>query len=402
MKTKKYMFAALSVVAFSMTGVFAQTYSNRVGFGVGGEQIDLSNVDFTSSTKVYNSPFSIYASQNGSQYKDLYLQYGVFNRVNVVGANFTGKDLSYAEFAWGSVKGANFSGATIWGTRFAGEGLSYAQLSSTQDFANKSLNLIMDAYPTYSNGTIVFLKYSQANFAGFNLNNSYIERLNLQGANFADVNFNNSSWYIVDFRGAQNLNMADLLNTGGYYLNIIATDGTIMGNHADGDIVIFKNNYNSTEAYLRKDASMQGYNIMIEDCGILNVVSGVTLESNTAIMFTASESGSGVIKVQGDFIIGDSSILVVNVSLDFCPTKDTELLLIAKDGGTISGSFDESNTFVGSSLDGLNSVLYDGEWRIFEDSEGIKIVFSAIPEPGTYAVIFGALALAFASYRRRK
>jgi PEP-CTERM putative exosortase interaction domain len=41
-------------------------------------------------------------------------------------------------------------------------------------------------------------------------------------------------------------------------------------------------------------------------------------------------------------------------------------------------------------------------WEIFADGNDLKITYYAIPEPSTYAAIFGALALAFAAYRKRK
>ena len=42
-------------------------------------------------------------------------------------------------------------------------------------------------------------------------------------------------------------------------------------------------------------------------------------------------------------------------------------------------------------------------WSLSEDSKSLIISYvSTIPEPSTCAAIFGALALAFAAYRRRK
>lgn len=61
----------------------------------------------------------------------------------------------------------------------------------------------------------------------------------------------------------------------------------------------------------------------------------------------------------------------------------------------------------------LNADKMGSEWKLASEdkSEYLKwtdttlylyVTSSAIPEPSTYAAIFGALALAFAAYRRRK
>lgn len=58
---------------------------------------------------------------------------------------------------------------------------------------------------------------------------------------------------------------------------------------------------------------------------------------------------------------------------------------------------DRFNVYLGSKL--LDSKI----WSIFNDERGFGVIFnSAVPEPSAYAAIFGALALAFTAYRRRK
>ena len=51
-------------------------------------------------------------------------------------------------------------------------------------------------------------------------------------------------------------------------------------------------------------------------------------------------------------------------------------------------------------------LFYDDNGDCYTIKDGVLYanieVLNIIPEPGTYAAIFGALALAFAAYRRRK
>ena len=71
----------------------------------------------------------------------------------------------------------------------------------------------------------------------------------------------------------------------------------------------------------------------------------------------------------------------------------------ANDSSTISG-LDElmgGENFLLS----LNGELFDGEWDYYMEGNSFEIRMQ-VPEPATYAAIFGALALAFAVCRRRK
>ena len=61
------------------------------------------------------------------------------------------------------------------------------------------------------------------------------------------------------------------------------------------------------------------------------------------------------------------------------------------------GAFDSAVTGLRASLNGSNAAANEGSGISFRVSS-----LEPIPEPSTYAVIFGALALAVAAYRRRK
>ena len=55
-----------------------------------------------------------------------------------------------------------------------------------------------------------------------------------------------------------------------------------------------------------------------------------------------------------------------------------------------------------SKADDVSGISYDGEFLSFVVSHFSSYGYAAIPEPSTYAMIFGAIALGFVVYRRRK
>ena len=49
----------------------------------------------------------------------------------------------------------------------------------------------------------------------------------------------------------------------------------------------------------------------------------------------------------------------------------------------------------------VNGATYTGDWKYEIKGNSLNILIN-VPEPSTYAMIFGAIALGFAAYRRRK
>ena len=121
-----------------------------------------------------------------------------------------------------------------------------------------------------------------------------------------------------------------------------------------------------------------------------------TIEAQNGMEISAGSSLAWTDKlvVKGDVTIDDSAILNIYLS-SF--ELDEYLVLESDVSITLSGEID------------LN--VYDQGGQLFEDwkyelrhGEGGDQLWitAAVPEPATYAAISGALALAFAAYRRRK
>ena len=68
-------------------------------------------------------------------------------------------------------------------------------------------------------------------------------------------------------------------------------------------------------------------------------------------------------------------------------------------------NFENDRIYIGENESTLKSLAnikaYDSEKNLLEISV-VNGWLSTVPEPSTYAAIFGAIALAFAAYRRRK
>lgn len=172
-----------------------------------------------------------------------------------------------------------------------------------------------------------------------------------------------------------------------------------------------------------------------------SLLSNVALTNNGQLVIENFDSENGV-EVKGELVVDESLSLniteessavvksVENVTESFVEsfvdvsvnefTKaaafDFDIILDAGESVTLSFFVNESN------LNVENFKIYhqqDGEWKEAEDVSNVKYedgylsfdvshfsaygyVASAIPEPSTYAVILGALALGFAMYRRRK
>ncbi len=81
---------------------------------------------------------------------------------------------------------------------------------------------------------------------------------------------------------------------------------------------------------------------------------------------------------------------------DLSPLEFSEIFS-ASDGDTIVFSDELTNITVSNS----SGELYDNVLFSY-DADGNVIGIAAVPEPATFAAVFGALALAFAAYRKRR
>ena len=114
------------------------------------------------------------------------------------------------------------------------------------------------------------------------------------------------------------------------------------------------------------------------------IKSGSTLEWN------------GVLNVSGGkSIFEDGAIL--NIIIDDIDAAEEYLVFSSNE--TITLSADAIDLHVYNSE---RTELYGYSLELRTSPEGLNNLYLSIPEPSTYAAVFGTLALAFAAYRRRK
>ena len=156
-------------------------------------------------------------------------------------------------------------------------------------------------------------------------------------------------------------------------------------------------------AKIAESASISGgAGLTLETGAYLEVVDGAVLTVENGSAITINTDGSTIFEVgeNSGLVFADGSVLKVNLEGVFTEPEEYSFAFInANDSSTISG-LDElmrGENFLLS----LNGELFDGEWDYYMEGNSFEIRMQ-VPEPATYAAIFGALALAYAARRRRK
>lgn len=121
--------------------------------------------------------------------------------------------------------------------------------------------------------------------------------------------------------------------------------------------------------------------------GKLETTKTITVASDATIGASSISFEKLIVNFAEDFVEGDSA----SVDLNSIFGSSTTVVLAALEDGkefSVSDSHSEWN---------LDSVTFGSDGNV-----SFVVGSQVVPEPATYAAIFGALALAFAAYRRRK
>ncbi len=205
-------------------------------------------------------------------------------------------------------------------------------------------------------------------------------------------------------------------------VNVVISGGSIEGNvYGAGNATIKTNVVGNVKVALSGNAVVGGFVYGTDGEAVVNGEKALLLQA-----YTGSISVANFDKIE---ILANSDVVFLNAfDVDTLIVENFSSMVSLSDGTsfdalTISG-FDEASNSVNlgtifgdsagvvlSALENNNVLLKvidskGNEWTAENLSfEGNKVSFdinAAIPEPGTYAAILGALALAFAAYRRRK
>lgn len=233
-------------------------------------------------------------------------------------------------------------------------------------------------------------------------------RANFTGTDITGVNFEKS-----DLRGA----IFASVSGSAIYKNTIGTDGVITNismTSADDSMTIRKyvpatSDGAMINAKIVDDASISGGAVLtLEQSAVLEIASGKTLSvlDNSEIIFNVDAAASDATKIllgeNSKLVFGSDSKIIVNLDGVISPDDSYALSVIevAADACiSVADAISKDNLVLN-----VNGEAYDSDkWGFnFDPTTGALTINVNVPEPTTVAAIFGALALGFVAYRRRK
>ncbi len=161
-----------------------------------------------------------------------------------------------------------------------------------------------------------------------------------------------------------------------YTSNIIVTGGSTV--NVDGDVSL-----NSVDI---RNGTINADNITTKDLIVSEDSKIILASSETANLNDSSLSENGKLIYENlELIVSD--VLAEGFELDLNDILSENL------GVVLSAIEDNEQIIIGNGTNKFNATVNENR---------VALIGAAIPEPSTYAVIFGALALGFAIYRRRK
>lgn len=388
MTNSQYSGYALNDVTFEATNVsgsnFSGTTMDNVVFhvrhdtGLPSSEIGsyFSNLDFSnshwnggsisgqtdvvsgSSTTTYRVDINLYnANFSNAIVNNVSFQSVKFDsKTTFENADLYGSTFFVAKLQESTLKNTHIAGAT-----FIDTGFNRDILESTSSYKNKKLN---EVFITSNGGTV---NLSGVDFSGVNLRNATLMNVNLTNANFTGA----------DLRGSRIFGN----DSGAIYKNTITSNGVLtnISMQSDSDkIMIYANDARfegdlGQSAKVISDTEFNAGTIEIEGGEKLEFSDGITVTMSDQInIIFDSETVGGI---EDLFVIGDSTSIVMSGYDDDLSAQKAFIGLFKDDDGNVANWTPESVA---------------------------AFVVAAIPEPSTYAAIFGALAIAFAAYRRRK
>ena len=397
-------FANARVAGASFKGAilaYAHAYTSKSA--VDFSNMDLSGCDFTGATlsAEYHSGesfgTSVSVKMNDTTLKNAKFDNAVLAASSKSGVDFSNSDLTGASFKNAKIKYdvINLTNAIIKDADFSnidGNGLTTSQLSQTASYKNKDL--------------------SGVKFNGLNLTNWILRGQNLQNTSFNGANLTGVNARYADLRGSDLTGITGSLKT----QNTIWTDGEIKNftmESVDDSLIIRKyvpatSDGAMINAKIVDDASISGGAVLtLEQGAVLEIASGKTLSvlDNSEIIFNVDAAASDATKIllgeNSKLVFGSDSKIIVNLDGVISPDDSYALSVIevAADACiSVADAISKDNLVLY-----VNAEAYDSDkWGFnFDPTTGLTINVN-VPEPTTVAAIFGALALAFAVYRRRR
>ena len=343
------------------------------------------NSDFTetnlTSTNLYSSNFA------GSNFNKSDLTNTYFNKSSLANTNLSNANLTGAEFT----DDTDFTGATINGadlTSTVENGFTFAHLESTKSYADKNLSGVIFDYNDIG----------AWNLSGLNLQNT-----SFFASKIAGTNFSNS-----DLRGAG----ISVTKGTATYKNTIMSDGVIKNfSMASADESLSIRKYTPADggenisAKIAEDAMISGGAVLSLERGADLIVTNaktLTVASDGAIAIDTDLSGSTKFTVDhsAGLVFENGAKLTINVMEDIIGGDVLEFTALSWYDDSYIAGLDAIKPNQTLFLN-VNGATYAGDWKYEIKGNSLNILIN-VPEPSTYAMIFGAIAIGFAAYRRRK
>lgn len=340
-----------------------------------------------------------------------------FIETNFISANLSGSDFSGSNFSRADLKNVYLDNSSLVNTNLLETNLTGASFTAKTDFTGATINGA-DLTSTVENGFTFAHLESTKSYADKNLSGVIFDYNDIGGWNLSGLNLQNTSFFASKIAGTNfsnsDLRGADISVTKGTatYKNTIMSDGVIKNfSMASADESLSIRKYTPADggenisAKIAEDAMISGgAKLTLEQGAFFEVANGKTLTvaSDGLIQIDTDLSGSTIFNVNSSsgLVFEDGAILTVNI-IDDIITSDayTFAVISFEDDSRIAGL----NNFVKDETLFLtvNGEKFNGAWDYAIKGNELSISIN-VPEPATYAAIFGALALAFAAYRRRR
>lgn len=341
---------------------------------------------------------------------------------NFAGTNLTSKTLGESNFSDSNFCGANltnvyFRGSSLVNTNLTNANLTGVTFTTETDISGATINGA-DLTSTVENGFTFAHLESTKSYADKNLSGVIFDYNDIGGWDLSGLNLQNTSFFASKIAGTNfsnsDLRGADISVTKGTatYKNTIMSDGVIKNfSMASADESLSIRKYTPAEggenisAKIAEDAIISGgAKLTLEQGAFFEVTNGKTLTvaSDGLIQIDTDLSGSTIFNVNSSsgLVFEDGAILTVNIVDDIMTSDAYTIAVISfEDDSVISGLGDliKDKTLLLT----VNGEKFNGAWDYAVKGNELSISIN-VPEPATYAAIFGALALAFAAYRRRK
>ena len=305
-------------------------------------------------------------------YKDKMLDGIAISETNLSDIDFSGVSLKNANFNYINLTSANFSNANLTGAKF------------------------------------LYLNFNTSGYAGvFSLKNAVFFNANLTNAHFQEVILEN-----VDFRGSNMTNTEIIYFSINPYKNTIMSDGAIKNftmASTDDALTIRKytpasNGDEMISAKISEDnAKISGGAVLSLERGADLIVTNaktLTVASDGAIAIDTDLSASTKFTVDhgAGLVFENGAKLTINVMEDIIGGDVLEFTALSWYDDSYIAGLDTIKPNQTLFLN-VNGAAYTGDWKYEIKGNSLNILIN-VPEPAEWAMILGAIAIAFALKRR--